>query len=253
MNALRVAIVGADVAACASLAQSLNAWAAGPPGSAHALVRCDAHSFLQRMALQAVAAPWGGDQATRRAGAEDTDDAGRRAPDIVAGPPNTAATAIATAATSNSAAITAVAAGSHPAATTHGAAADHLATYGLTLLLAHEGAGPAATAEHCLRTALGEARVPFQVLYGDPPARLRLAIAAIELYAARNARAAGSGGGAPAVAAQRLLGVLPARPGEHTFEDGPANGPQRLRAWGCEKCSDPVCEHALFQRLLQSR
>jgi len=27
----------------------------------------------------------------------------------------------------------------------------------------------------------------------------------------------------------------------------------RLRAWGCEKCSDPECEHQLFQRLLASR
>jgi hypothetical protein len=28
---------------------------------------------------------------------------------------------------------------------------------------------------------------------------------------------------------------------------------QRLRAWNCEKCSDPVCEHRLFTSLVDQR
>jgi len=104
-------------------------------------------------------------------------------------------------------------------------AATHKATFALTLLQGRDSAVPT-PADEALRSALMAAGAPFQVLYGTPAVRALQALNAIA-----------------ALTGQRRT-PAPA---------GAPDRPQRLRAWGCEKCSDPECEHALFQRLLQSR
>lgn len=64
-----------------------------------------------------------------------------------------------------------------------------------------------------VREILGKARVPYRVVYGSGPERLRNALAAVDSALA------------PAAA-------------------------HRNWTWSCEKCSDPECEHRLFARLL---
>jgi nicotinamide riboside kinase len=64
-----------------------------------------------------------------------------------------------------------------------------------------------------VRDALAKADVPFRVVYGQGPDRLRNALAAIDSALA------------------------------------PAEAPRNW-TWSCEKCSDPECEHRLFARLL---
>jgi len=66
-----------------------------------------------------------------------------------------------------------------------------------------------------VREALGKAGVPYRVVYGSGPERVRNALAAID--------------------------ALPAPPGL----------PQRSWKWTCEKCSDPDCEHRLFTGLVR--
>lgn len=116
------------------------------------------------------------------------------------------------------------------------AARRHAATYQLTLLGGLEGPAPDAPAEalHArLRDALHAAQIPYQVLYGDMQARVRQASNALmALAGVRRAKAAAAETQAPASAADR---------------------PRRMRNWGCEKCSDPECEHQLFQRLIAAR
>ncbi len=115
------------------------------------------------------------------------------------------------------------------------AARRHAVTYQLTLLGGLEGGAPGAPAEALhqrLRSALHAAQIPYQVLYGDMQARVRQA---------RNALMALAG-----VRSRDAAAAVPE-------SDGTGSAP-RLRAWGgCEKCSDPECEHQLFQRLLAAR
>jgi nicotinamide riboside kinase len=73
-----------------------------------------------------------------------------------------------------------------------------------------------------LRTVLAQGQVPFQVVYGNGPARLRNALNAIDSIACSAGR---TGAGA-------------------------RFSPQTAWAWNCEKCSDPACEHRLFTDLL---
>ncbi|MES2613238.1 MAG: hypothetical protein V4679_23500 [Pseudomonadota bacterium] len=73
-----------------------------------------------------------------------------------------------------------------------------------------------------LRAALDAAAIAYRVVYGTGPARLASAL-----------RALGPVLGTPASDA------VPAS----------ASRAARLRAYGCEKCSDPVCEHRLFTAL----
>lgn len=94
---------------------------------------------------------------------------------------------------------------------------------GLDLIPANE----TATAEDArIRAQLQAAGVPYQVVYGTGPDRLRSALGAL-------------------VAA----GVLPAALVPRNEKGGAS------RAWiaSCEKCSDPDCEHRLFTRLRQER
>lgn len=78
------------------------------------------------------------------------------------------------------------------------------------------------TADAQLRAALDAAAIGYRVVYGAGPARLASALRALESMADKTA--------------------------------GNATGPRepdapRMVAWGCEKCSDPVCEHRLFTAL----
>lgn len=73
-----------------------------------------------------------------------------------------------------------------------------------------------------LRAVLDAQAIGYRVVYGTGPARLASAL-----------RALGS-----------VLGT-PASDATHATESRAA----RLRAYGCEKCSDPVCEHRLFTAL----
>ncbi|WP_353362492.1 hypothetical protein [Acidovorax sp. FG27] len=135
------------------------------------------------------------------------------------------------------------------------AASAHARTYQLTLLCGLEdvparraqepgtigeaGMDPAAAeaGQSRLRSALSEAGIAYQVLYGDAQARRLQALAAIHA-------ACGTGP------------VLPASPAEPAPAAGAAMMRERrarLRAYGCEKCSDPECEHQLFRQLLAAR
>ena len=67
--------------------------------------------------------------------------------------------------------------------------------------------------DHVLRSALAQDGVPFRVVYGRGAQRVANAVAAVDAASA------------------------PPVPGND-------------RAWSCDKCSDPDCEHRLFTRLL---
>lgn len=83
-----------------------------------------------------------------------------------------------------------------------------------------------------LRGALDTLRWPYRLLHGEGQVLLRAALEAMDWAPSRPAAHPTAGPAAPAppdgsMAAKRL----------------------RLRALGCEKCSDPVCEHRLFTGL----
>ena len=82
-----------------------------------------------------------------------------------------------------------------------------------------------------LRLALQVAGVTYRVIYGQGDTRVANALNAIESIAINTYPAGGN----------EVLDL----------ESGMNN--QRLRAWNCEKCSDPVCEHRLFTSLVDKR
>lgn len=101
----------------------------------------------------------------------------------------------------------------------------------LTLLMGLDLPCPAAERERRqamdarLRATLDAQAIAYRVVYGQGPARL--------------------------ASAMRALGPLL---GGHQAVDGQTVAHSearaaRLRAYGCEKCSDPVCEHRLFTAL----
>lgn len=75
-----------------------------------------------------------------------------------------------------------------------------------------------------LRAALSAASVRYHVVYGSGPQRLENALLAIKSIAQSTHTESTSG----------------------IFSSKPA----ALRAWHCEKCSDPECEHRLFSALV---
>ena len=84
--------------------------------------------------------------------------------------------------------------------------------------------------ELALRTALAEANLGFQVLYGATLAeRLRNAANAVALTARTYL---------PSAESARFAVTDIAKPTH-----------PRMRSWSCEKCSDPECEHRLFTGL----
>jgi nicotinamide riboside kinase len=88
-------------------------------------------------------------------------------------------------------------------------------------------------ADQSIRSALLQAGVPYQVIYGSVEERLAHALAALEPLLK--------------TAGQRLRhspGAL----------DGPDSaGKTRPWVWVCDKCSDPQCEHRLLSDLLAGR
>jgi hypothetical protein len=99
------------------------------------------------------------------------------------------------------------------------------ATLLLGLDLPSAAGGEATDAQ--LRAHLQAAGVPFQVVYGTGPQRLRSALLALD-----------------------AAGVLPAGLVQREEQEG---GAARAWTWVCDKCSDPDCEHRLFTRLRQER
>lgn len=106
----------------------------------------------------------------------------------------------------------------------------------LTLLMGLDLPCPAArrpaqeAADARLRKALAHAEVGYRVVYGYGEQRLVHALQAIKSIA--RCRDIFTTGGP-------LGSEIPSRTGEAG----------RLRAWNCEKCSDPQCEHRLFTAL----
>lgn len=82
-----------------------------------------------------------------------------------------------------------------------------------------------------LRTALQDASVAYRVIYGQGDKRVMNALNAIKSIA-KNIYPTG---------------------GNEVFDVKNGIRAQRLRAWNCEKCSDPVCEHRLFTSLVDKR
>lgn len=82
-----------------------------------------------------------------------------------------------------------------------------------------------------LRTALSDAGVGYRVVYGQGDQRTANAVNAIKNIASSAYSSSARG---------------------HFFlkNDEQIERTARLRAWNCEKCSDPECEHRLFSALM---
>lgn len=125
--------------------------------------------------------------------------------------------------------------------------AGDLAGYDLVLLMGLEASAhglnpcglPAITtqmreaADQSIRTALLQAGMPYQVIYGSDDERLTHAIAALEPLLK--------------TAGKRLR----QSPGSVGGPD--SAGKARPWVWVCDKCSDPQCEHRLLSDLLAGR
>ena len=90
------------------------------------------------------------------------------------------------------------------------------------------------TADARLRAALGAAGKSYRVVYGSADTRIANALRALLTIKT-------IAGGAEKSGAAGLFGLEISRREER---------PARLRAWNCEKCSDPECEHRLFTALV---
>lgn len=77
-----------------------------------------------------------------------------------------------------------------------------------------------------LRAALEAAAIGYRVVYGTGPARMASSLRALD----------------------PILGPALGAPASDAVQAGESRA-ARLRAYGCEKCSDPVCEHRLFTAL----
>lgn len=84
-----------------------------------------------------------------------------------------------------------------------------------------------------LRRQLQASGTPYRVVYGSTARRLTTALAAVQaLQAPPQSTAASS--------------PFDGAGGRDEDDD---QGPLKMHSWGCEKCSDPVCEHRLFTSL----
>ncbi|MFY3386468.1 hypothetical protein [Paracidovorax sp. MALMAid1276] len=95
-------------------------------------------------------------------------------------------------------------------------------------LPARADALPREACDALLRAALDSAGVPYRVVYGQGPQRVEHALKAINLIAEN---------------------PYPSSANGNFGSDFERERPARLRAWNCEKCSDPECEHRLFTAL----
>lgn len=87
-----------------------------------------------------------------------------------------------------------------------------------------------------LRRQLQASGTPYRVVYGSTARRLTSALAAAQALQAPTQSTAASLTRAP-------IGSADGR------DEGDDQVPFKMRSWGCEKCSDPVCEHRLFTSL----
>ena len=87
-----------------------------------------------------------------------------------------------------------------------------------------------------LRRQLQASGTPYRVVYGSTARRLTTAMAAAQALQAPTQSTAVSLTRAP-------IGSADGR------DEDDDQGPFKMRSWGCEKCSDPVCEHRLFTSL----
>ncbi|MBA4061617.1 MAG: hypothetical protein C0470_14835 [Verminephrobacter sp.] len=87
-----------------------------------------------------------------------------------------------------------------------------------------------------LRRQLQVSGTPYRVVYGSTARRLTSALAAAQALQAPAQSTAASLTRAP-------IGSADGR------DEGDDQEPLKMRSWGCEKCSDPVCEHRLFTSL----
>ena len=87
-----------------------------------------------------------------------------------------------------------------------------------------------------LRRQLQASGTPYRVVYGSTARRLTTAMAAAQVLHA------------PAQSTAASLTRAPIGSADGRDEDDD-QGPLKMRSWGCEKCSDPVCEHRLFTSL----
>ena len=87
-----------------------------------------------------------------------------------------------------------------------------------------------------LRRLLQASGTPYRVVYGSTARRLTTALAAVQALQA------------PAQSATASPTLAPFGSADGRDEDDD-QGPLKMRSWGCEKCSDPVCEHRLFTSL----
>ena len=87
-----------------------------------------------------------------------------------------------------------------------------------------------------LRRQLQASGTPYRVVYGSTARRLTTALAAAQALQA------------PTQSTALSLTRAPVGSADGRDEDND-QGRLKMRSWGCEKCSDPVCEHRLFTSL----
>ena len=87
-----------------------------------------------------------------------------------------------------------------------------------------------------LRRQLQASGTPYRVVYGSTARRLTTALAAAQALQA------------PTQSTALSLTRAPVGSADGRDEDND-QGRLKMRSWGCEKCSDPICEHRLFTSL----
>lgn len=87
-----------------------------------------------------------------------------------------------------------------------------------------------------LRRQLQASGTPYRVVYGSTARRLTSALAAAQALQAPP----------PSTALSLTRAPVGSADGRDEDDD---QGRLKMRSWGCEKCSDPVCEHRLFTSL----
>ena len=87
-----------------------------------------------------------------------------------------------------------------------------------------------------LRRQLQASGTPYRVVYGSTARRVSTALAAAQALQASS----------PSTAVSLTRAPVGSADGRDEDND---QGRLKMRSWGCEKCSDPICEHRLFTSL----
>lgn len=88
-----------------------------------------------------------------------------------------------------------------------------------------------------LRRQLQASGTPYRVVYGSTARRVSTALAAAQALQASS----------PSTAVSITRAPVGSADGRRDEDDD--QGSLKMRSWGCEKCSDPICEHRLFTSL----